>query len=173
MWSSWVKRKGTTQVMCITKLNDGPKRVKKTFSMIFEMVWWREIKWNHIKNDFWSWSVFFLSRYWLLLYLKRLLKLFFFFLFLSFFMLRLLRTRGFWWYLWRKSLLQKLLFKWLDMEWHGHDFGYYSGGCIFWNGVTHANIAKPWLWRCGSCGYIGGGRIFRSEGMHANIYGWG
>jgi hypothetical protein len=24
----------------------------------------------------------------------------------------------------RKSLLQKLLFKWLDMEWHGHDYGY-------------------------------------------------
>jgi hypothetical protein len=33
MWSSWVKEKGTTQVMYIAKLNDGPKRVKKTFSM--------------------------------------------------------------------------------------------------------------------------------------------
>jgi hypothetical protein len=45
MWSSWVKRKGTTQVMYIAKLNDGPKRAKKTFSMIFkmvfEMVCWR------------------------------------------------------------------------------------------------------------------------------------
>jgi hypothetical protein len=42
MWSSWVRRKGTTQVMYIAKLKDGPKRVKKIFSMIlaraFEMV---------------------------------------------------------------------------------------------------------------------------------------
>jgi hypothetical protein len=36
MWSSWVKRKGTTQVMYMAKLKDGPKRVKKTFSMILE-----------------------------------------------------------------------------------------------------------------------------------------
>jgi hypothetical protein len=33
MWSSWVRRKGTTHVMYIAKLNDGPKRVKKIFSM--------------------------------------------------------------------------------------------------------------------------------------------
>jgi hypothetical protein len=38
MWSSWVKEKGTTQVMYIGKLNDGLKRVKKTFSMILERV---------------------------------------------------------------------------------------------------------------------------------------
>jgi hypothetical protein len=42
MWSSWVRRKGTTQVMYIAKLKDGSKRVKKIFSMIlkrgFEMV---------------------------------------------------------------------------------------------------------------------------------------
>jgi hypothetical protein len=38
MWSPWVKRKGTTQVIYITKLKDGPKRVKKTFSMILERV---------------------------------------------------------------------------------------------------------------------------------------
>jgi hypothetical protein len=38
MWSSWVKEKGTTQVMYIVKLKDGPKRVKKTFSMILERV---------------------------------------------------------------------------------------------------------------------------------------
>jgi hypothetical protein len=38
MWSSWVKEKGTTQVMYIAKLNDGPKRVKKIFSMILERV---------------------------------------------------------------------------------------------------------------------------------------
>jgi hypothetical protein len=38
MWRSWIKRNGTTQVMYINKLKDGPKRVKKTFSMILEMV---------------------------------------------------------------------------------------------------------------------------------------
>jgi hypothetical protein len=38
MWSSWVKRKGTTQVMYIAKLNDGSKSVKKTSSMILERV---------------------------------------------------------------------------------------------------------------------------------------
>jgi hypothetical protein len=37
MWSSWIKRKGTTQVMYIAKLKDGPKRVTKTFSMIWKM----------------------------------------------------------------------------------------------------------------------------------------
>jgi hypothetical protein len=38
MWSSWLKERGTTQVMYIAKLNDGPKRVKKIFSMILEKV---------------------------------------------------------------------------------------------------------------------------------------
>jgi hypothetical protein len=38
MWSSWVKRKGTTQVMYVAKLKDGPKRVKKIFSKILERV---------------------------------------------------------------------------------------------------------------------------------------
>jgi hypothetical protein len=38
MWSSWVKRKGTAHVMYIAKLKNGPKRVKKTFSMILERV---------------------------------------------------------------------------------------------------------------------------------------
>jgi hypothetical protein len=38
MWSSWAKRKGTTQVMYIAKLKDGSKRVNKTFSMILEGV---------------------------------------------------------------------------------------------------------------------------------------
>jgi hypothetical protein len=36
MWSSWVKEKGKTHVMYIAKLNDGPKGVKKSFSMILE-----------------------------------------------------------------------------------------------------------------------------------------
>jgi hypothetical protein len=38
MWSSWVKEKGTTHIMYIAKLKDGPKIVKKTFSIIFERV---------------------------------------------------------------------------------------------------------------------------------------
>jgi hypothetical protein len=81
MWSSWVKEKGTTQVMYIAKLKDGPKRVKKTFSMIleriFEMVWWRGRKWNHIKRVF-EVEVFFSSQNIdFPFYLKRLLKLFF------------------------------------------------------------------------------------------------
>jgi hypothetical protein len=38
MWSSWVKEKGTTHVTYIAKLKDGPKRAKKTFSMILERV---------------------------------------------------------------------------------------------------------------------------------------
>jgi hypothetical protein len=45
MLSSWVRRKGTSQVMYVAKLKDGPKRVKKIFSMILErvfvMVCWR------------------------------------------------------------------------------------------------------------------------------------
>jgi hypothetical protein len=165
--------------MYIAMLKDGPKRVKKTFSMIleraFEMVWWRGRIWNYIKKDISSWSIFLLSKYWLpLLFVETLVS---FFLFLSFFfffsMLRLLRTWGFWWYLRTKSLLEKPLFIWHDMEWHGHDYGYTGGGCIFQNGVMHDNIGKPWLWRCGSCGYIDGGRIIQSGVMHANIFGWG
>jgi hypothetical protein len=38
MWSSWINIKGTTQVMYIAKLKDGPKRAKKTFSMILDRV---------------------------------------------------------------------------------------------------------------------------------------
>jgi hypothetical protein len=38
MWSSWVKEKGTTQVMHIANLRDDPKRVKKNFSIILERV---------------------------------------------------------------------------------------------------------------------------------------
>jgi hypothetical protein len=41
MWSSFVKENGTTQVMYIAKLKDGPKRVKKILNdleKVFEMV---------------------------------------------------------------------------------------------------------------------------------------
>jgi hypothetical protein len=60
--------------MYIAKLKDGPKRVKKAFSIIFEMVWWRGRKWNHMKKDFWSWSVFLLSKYWLPLLFEETLR---------------------------------------------------------------------------------------------------
>jgi hypothetical protein len=33
---------------------------------------------------------------------------------------------------------KNFLFKWLDMDWHGHDCGYTSGGHIFQNRVMHA-----------------------------------
>jgi hypothetical protein len=38
MLRSWVKENGTNHVMYIAKLKDGPKRVKKTFSIILEKV---------------------------------------------------------------------------------------------------------------------------------------
>jgi hypothetical protein len=166
MWSSWVKENGTTQVMYIAKLKDGPKRVKKTFSMIlervFEMVWWRGENGITSKRVF-EVEVFFSSQNIdFPFYLKRFLELFFSlhqkeflrlkcfsplkiltspfiwrdswsFFSLVFFMLRLLRTWVFWWYLRRKSLLQKLLLKWLQ---------YTGGGRIFQNGVVHANISR-------------------------------
>jgi hypothetical protein len=103
MWSSLVRRKGTTQVMYTAKLKDGPKRVKKKN----QWFWKGFLKWSDgggengitskrifedevsfssqivnfpfIWRDFWS----------------------------SFFLLRLLRTWGFRWYLRRKSLLPK------------------------------------------------------------------
>jgi hypothetical protein len=88
MWSSWVKEKGKTQVMYIAKLKDGLKRVKKTFWMIlervFEMLWWRGRNWNHIKNNFWRWSVFLISKIDFPFYLNRLLELSFLSLSLSF-----------------------------------------------------------------------------------------
>jgi P2-related tail formation protein len=96
MWSSWVKERGTIQVMYITKLKDGPKRVKKTFSLIlervFEMVCWRGENGITSKMIF-DVEVFFSSQNIdFPFYLKRLLELFFFLLFL---MLRPLRNQGF------------------------------------------------------------------------------
>jgi hypothetical protein len=155
MWSSWVKEKGTTLVMYIAKLKDGPKRVKKSFSMIlervFEMVWWMGENGITSKRIF-EVEVSFSSQ-----------NVYFPFIWGDFFAPSL-EDLGFWWYLRRKSLLQKLLFKWLQ---------YTGGGRIFQSGVMHVNMAKPWLWRWRSCGYIGGGRIFWSEVMQANIFRWG
>jgi hypothetical protein len=65
------------------------KEVKKFFSMIvervFEIAWWRGRKWNCIKKNFWSWSIFLLSKYWLPLLFEETLGAFFFFPSLSFF----------------------------------------------------------------------------------------
>jgi hypothetical protein len=43
----------------------------------------------------------------------------------------------------KDHFFKNFLFKWLDMECHGHDCGYTSGERIFQNGVMHSNIAKP------------------------------
>ncbi len=123
MWSSWVKRKGTTQVMYIAKLKDGPKRAKKTFSMIleriFEMVWWRGRKWNHIKKDFWSWNVFLLSKYWLPLLFEETLGAFFLFLlFFSFFLCSISWGLGGFDDIWGENHFFKNLFS-NGMTWNG------------------------------------------------------
>jgi hypothetical protein len=39
MWSSWLRRKGTTQFMYIAKLKDGPKRVKKILNDFGKGFW--------------------------------------------------------------------------------------------------------------------------------------
>jgi hypothetical protein len=81
--------------MYIAKINDGPKRVKKTFSMILERV----LKWyDGGENGITSKSIFEVEVFFssqnidFPFYLKQLLELFFF---LLFFMLRLLRTLEF------------------------------------------------------------------------------
>jgi hypothetical protein len=63
MWSSWVKENGTTEVMYIAKLKDGPKRVKKTFSMILNRIFEVEVSFSSqnvnspfIWRDSWSFS---------------------------------------------------------------------------------------------------------------------
>jgi hypothetical protein len=118
-------------------------------------------KMESYKKGFWSWTIFLLSKYWLLLLFEEILGDFLsfsilFFLFLS---LSLFNTfsssfsislflcsvswglrsfddiRG------KKSLLQKLHFKWNGMDWLSVNIG---DGRIFWNGVMHANMAKRW-----------------------------
>jgi hypothetical protein len=132
MWSSWVKRKGTTQVMYIAKLKDGPKRVKKTFSVIlegvFEMVWWRGRKWNHIKTKILMLKCFSPLRILTSPLFQETLGVFFFFLFFSFSLFFNIFSLSFflsfslcsvsWGFddIWgEKSLLQKFLFKWNHM----------------------------------------------------------
>jgi hypothetical protein len=132
-------------------------------------------EWNHIKKNFWSWSVLLLSKYWLPLLFEGTLGAFclFFFsiLFLPLFPFFLCSVS--WWLggfddiRGEKLLLQQLLFKGNGVDWLSVDIG---DGHISQNGVMHANMAKPWSWRWESCGYIGGGCIFRSRGMHADIF---
>jgi hypothetical protein len=149
--------------------------VQKQLRKLSQWFWKGFLKWydgggeNGItsKRRFWCYSIFLCLEYWLPLYLKRLLELFFFFpfffflfsfffdTFLFFFLCSL--PWGFWWCLRRKITSSKISFQ---MKWYGHHYGYTRGGCIFQNGVKHANIAKPWLWIWESYGYIGGGRIF-------------
>jgi hypothetical protein len=133
MWSSWVKEKGTTHVMYIAKLKDGPKRVKKTFSVILErvseMVWWRGEKMGSHRKRFLNLKCISPLKMLTSPLFEETLGAFLSLPLFSLFLLCVLRTWGFWWHLRRKSLLQKLLFKWLQ---------YTSGGCIFRNGVMHA-----------------------------------
>jgi hypothetical protein len=89
MWSSWIKRKGTTQVMYITKLKDGAKRVKK----ISQWFWKGFLKWYDGGGKIESHQKGFLklkcfsSKYWLPLLFEETLGAFFSFsfFFLSFF----------------------------------------------------------------------------------------
>jgi hypothetical protein len=123
MWSSCVKRKGTTQVMYIAMLKDGPKRVKKTFSMIleraFEMVWWRGRIWNYIKKDISSWSIFLLSKYWLpLLFVETLVSFFLFLSFFSFFLCSVSWGLGGFDDIWGQNHFLKNLFSY-GMTWNG------------------------------------------------------
>jgi hypothetical protein len=87
MWSSWVREKGTIQVIYIAKLKDGRKRVKKTFSMILEMFFWNGMMegGNGITTKrIFEVEVFFSSQnIELSFYLKRVLELSFFLLFFS------------------------------------------------------------------------------------------
>jgi hypothetical protein len=82
-------------------------------------------------------------------YLRRLLELFFFFLFpfsffflFSFFYDLPLEDLGVLMIFEKKITSSKTSFQIACMEWRGHEYGYTGGGCIFWNGVMHANIAK-------------------------------
>jgi hypothetical protein len=136
-----------------------------------------EEKMESYKKGFWSWSVLLLSKYWRPLLFEEILGAFLSLFLIPFLPLYLSLSLSLCSVSWglggfddirgEKSLLQKLRFKCNDMDWLCVNIG---GGRIFWNGVMHANMAKPWSWRWESCGYIDGGCIFRSGGMHADIF---
>jgi hypothetical protein len=142
---------------------------------VFEMVWWRGEKMESHKNRIFEVEVFFSSQNIdLPFYLKRLLERSFFFQYIYFLFFSHLFLCSVSWVLGgfddirgEKSLLQQILFKWNSVDWLSVDIG---GGCIFRNGVMHANMVKPWSWRWGNCGYIGGGCMFYSGGMHTDIF---
>jgi hypothetical protein len=136
-------------------------------------------KMESYKKSFWSWSVFLLSKYWLPLLFEETLGAFLSLFSILFLPLSLSLSlsfslcsiswglRGFNDIRGGTSLLQKLLFKWNGMDRLNVNI---DGGRIFRNGVMHANMAKPWSWRWGSCRYIHGGCIFWSGGMHTDIF---
>jgi hypothetical protein len=89
MWSSWVNRNGTTQVMFIAKLKDGQKELRK----LSQLFWKGFLKWYNgggengitLRRIFEVEVFFSYQNINFPFYLKRLLKLFFFPLFFSFF----------------------------------------------------------------------------------------
>jgi hypothetical protein len=60
--------------------------------------------------------------------------------FLSFFFFSMLCLLGVLMIFEEKINSSKISFQ---IKWYGHNCGYNDGGCIFWNEVMHANIAKP------------------------------
>jgi hypothetical protein len=118
--------------------------VQKEVIKLFQWFWKGFLKWydggeeNGITSKrIFEVEIFLLSKYWLPLLFEETLGDFFLFS-----MLRLLGTWGFLMIFTEKITSSKTSFQ---MAWHGHDYGYTGGERIFWNGVMHANIAKPWL----------------------------
>jgi hypothetical protein len=161
------KEKGCNSSLVYCQAKGWFKKSYKNFlndlEKVFEMVWWRGRKWNHIKGflklnyfpplkiltspfiwrDSWRFSLFFNT----FLPLSLSLSLSLFNTFSSSFCISLFLCsvswglRGFDDIRGEKSLLQKLHFKWNGMDWLSVNIG---NGRIFWNGVMHANMAKRW-----------------------------
>jgi hypothetical protein len=159
MWGSWVKEKGTTHVMYVAKLKDGPKRVKKNLLNDFGKGFWNgmmegEKMGSHKKG---SLKLKCLSP------LKMLTSPLFeetltssLFLPLSFFFAPSLENLGVWWYLRRKSLPQKLIsngfnilvvdtYSWVELcmlTWLNHDYG--DGGVLYILAVDAYSRVELW-----------------------------
>jgi hypothetical protein len=122
MWSSWVKRNGTTQVIYIAKLKDGPKRAKKTFSMIWKgfLKWYDRGGENGITSKrIFEVEVFFSSQNIdFAFYFRRLLELFFFFYLFSFFLCSVSWGLGGFDDIWGENHFFKNLFS-NGMTWNG------------------------------------------------------
>jgi hypothetical protein len=127
------KDKGYNSSLAYYQVKRWSKRAMKLSQSILErvlkMIWWRGRKWTHVKR-FWGWDVFFLSKYWLPLFIYRDSWSFSFsssfsilFLFLSLFsMLRPFEDLGILMINEEKNTLQKILFKWHGMIWLIHDY---------------------------------------------------